>query len=188
MDARHPLISIIVLRKIQQRPSSSDGRLLYIAPLVKTLVIMQPKATFRQNEIMYYAMLAAQLLIALMMRFVLIQPDHSSSDDYSVIIPIILGVGIAMSFFFRNRAADTIPLTGTPTEKLNHYRRYLILQAAILEGCNLIIILLAMMDNNPRSFLWFVPGILVFLTLRPNKLNFLNDYQLSQTDLDRLEE
>lgn len=142
--------------------------------------------TFRQNEIIFYALLAGQVFIGLVLRFALMQPDSGTAGEYGTIIPIAVAAGIALSFFFRKRAADTIPETGTPTEKINHYRLYFILQVAVLEGANLIALVLAFLDNNARALLWFALGVVAFLALRPNKAKFQADYNLSMAEMDEI--
>lgn len=147
---------------------------------------MQVQNTFRQNEILFYALLVGQVLVGGMLRFVLLDSNRSASSEYSTIVTIVLITCFVLTLFFRKRASDTIPLTASPAEKMDHFRKYLILQAAFLEGANMIILLLAFMDNNSKYLPWFVVGVVGFLTLRPNKLKFQEEYKMTPAEFEQV--
>lgn len=146
---------------------------------------MDAPITFRQNVILYYAMLAGQLLFVLIIRFVFIKPERGISTEFSTLIPIIVAAGVVLALFVKRKGSESALKNGTLSEKMDHYRRYLIVQLALLEGANLLALVLSFLDNNPKSLLWFYLGLLVFLTLRPNRQKFQSDYNLSQSEMEQ---
>lgn len=142
--------------------------------------------SFKQIDIMFFAMLAGQVLVGLLLRFVLMVPERSMTDNFGWLAPIIVSVGIALALVFRRTGSVSAPKQGSISEKFHHYRKHLLLQLAALEIANIMALLLSILDNNPKTFYWFVLGVLFFLTLRPNKLKIQEDYNLSPSEMEQM--
>ena len=156
-----------------------------------------PKEHLQQMNILFFALLAGQLMIvAFMYFFVGKQPlDNGAEMSVASGIDPILIVGclifvaaVSASFFMYNKKkVEGAQLSGTLMEKLGHYRTSFVMRAALLEGPNLVMIMLYFFVSSNMIFMVLLAiGIALFLMIRPTADRIAEDYQLSGSEQNEL--
>ncbi len=141
---------------------------------------------FKANYIIYYALVAGQVLIALVVSYLLIGSeitfDWDMSNPFHLIAPIFILSCISMSsFLFTKKMEEAKSITGL-FPKLEHYRSAIILRSAIMEGANLVCIMIFFLEQNYFFLLLFSIGLGVFLLVRPSEEMFREKYRLTEEE------
>lgn len=148
-----------------------------------------PANDFKRSYILYYALIAGQVLIALIISYLMIGSEITFSWDMSnpfhLTAPILMLSCISMSsLLFTKKMEEAKSITGL-FPKLEHYRSAIILRSALLEGANLICIIFYFLELNYFFLLLFFIGLGAFLLIRPSEDMFKEKYRL--TEEERLE-
>ena len=148
----------------------------------------QQPTTFKTVQILFYALLGGQLFFGLVIFFLMKNDlaDRSVESPYHIIIPMAVVLGIAASRMIWQKQKGGIPLKASAKEKIEHYRRALVMRAAIAEGANLIALLFTFSFATIPYLLWFGLGIATFALLRPTLDGFSQEYQLTQNEIEEV--
>ncbi len=155
-----------------------------------------PKEILQQINILFFALIAGQLLIFFALFFAVGQlertsfgPDESLSvDPLTLIGSIIFFSALGLSFFlYKKRKEAGAQMSGSLMEKLEHYRKSFIIRVFFLEGGNLVAILYYFFISLDIIFVaYFGLGLLLFLMARPTADRISQDYQLSGAEQNEL--
>ncbi|MEZ4932688.1 MAG: hypothetical protein R2788_11275 [Saprospiraceae bacterium] len=139
---------------------------------------IQP-ASFKRTQILYYGLFIGQALMGLVM-FYAMETDLKKEvvPPFNFVIPGAVLFGLMASYFIGQMRNNGIPTNGTIQEKLTHYQSTSILKFALMEGGNLISLVLTFMMANTNYLMWFGLGLAAFFLLRPNKDSFMEQYQV----------
>ncbi len=147
------------------------------------------KEHFKNLNLMYAGLLIGQVLFFLIILYVVWGSIGSSGVvplDYNTQL-VLAAAGLVAVFFgakaignlFRNQA---LTKKQDVHEKLNTYRKSLILRWVLAEGVNIMILIIALLEQNQSLLLFFGLGILVFLSFKPSPIAFAQAYNLSMED------
>lgn len=153
------------------------------------------KEQINQNNILYLALFGGQMMLALVMVFINNTTATAESEavstidsSYTMIAALITVGAIALSFFLYNkRKAEGARLAGDLEGKLAHYRASFVMRASLIEGANLVAILFYFSEGNVFYLILFTIGIAAFLMVRPTVPKIIEDYQLSSTEQQELQ-
>ncbi len=73
-------------------------------------------------------------------------------------------------------------------EKLEHYRNLIIIRCAMVEGGNLMALILALLSGQGFFFMLFLAGLIAFVYFRPSKAEFMRDFNLTPEEERRFDE
>lgn len=156
----------------------------------KTFIMLESvaaKKSFQSTQVIYYALLAGQLLFATIIILVINQPTGAFkielSDTFTLISVLATVSVLALSNFIYNRQIMRASHMDTLAQVLPHLTTTTILRAAPIEGVNLLNLVFLMMTNNPFFLLPFALGILIFLSVRPTIDLLRRDYNLGEDTL-----
>jgi hypothetical protein len=144
--------------------------------------MVSTKEYFNHLNILCYAMLAGQILFALIARFVLLTPDATPQyiigpqEDLYGLVAYMLAMVFLSRFMDHSRMKSAATLKKLDGDTFTHYRSTVILRLAILEGAALFIIVLAIVTYN-ALMLWLTgPMLLAFFLARPTAEEFDRRY------------
>lgn len=150
------------------------------------------KEQFRQINILYLALAGGQVAICAVLIFLLNQRDtnavaeDASMEIYKMIIPFIVLFGVGAAWYMnRLRIAQGATLKSLE-EKVQHFRTTVITRSALIEGPNLLVLILAFLLNQMTYFAFFALGFAAFLYFRPTVDQFIRDYQISGSEEQQL--
>lgn len=147
---------------------------------------MDYKETFRQINIIYYALLAGQILFCSVIVFALQDPETRQTGwpeaPFGLIVPIVLASLLPLVFFINNRQLQQAAEQENLLSKLAHYRTLVLLRSALIEGANLFCLVCLLLENNSTFLIFFGAGLLLFLYFRPSVNEFLQHYQLNGSE------
>lgn len=149
---------------------------------------MQQPFTFKQAQILYFALLVGQVLIGIILFFQMQNGPYRAEVEkpFDLLIPALVILGIGISQFLQRKQLASAPVSAPLAEKLAHFRRWLVMKCGVAEAGNLLALALTFMFGNTTSFMWFGVGVALFFFLRPTPDGFAVDYQLSQEERDKL--
>lgn len=141
---------------------------------------------FKANYILYYALVAGQVLIALVISYLMMDSEITFSWDmnepFYLIAPILILTCISMSsFLFSKKMEEAKNIKGL-FSKLEHYRSAIIIRSAFLEGANLACIMFYFLEQNYFFLLLFFIGFGAFLLVRPSEEIFRKIYRLTEEE------
>ena len=146
------------------------------------------QATFKQTQVLFYALLAGQLMICLVLLLISskshINPslDMSFGDIKQLLMILLVPAAIMGShYLYSNKSREGKQLKGFE-EKLMHFRASSILRWALLEGVNLITLIFFFLTKNYFFLLIFGFGFLIFFFTRPTENGFTEDYKLNSQE------
>ena len=150
----------------------------------------------KQMGILYLALIAGQLGMFAVLFFVagniISEPESGDGaiggSSLALIFALFCMMAIGMSFFIYNKRKESgRQLTGDLVEKLTHYRASFMVRAALIEGANLLaLIVYFFIESNYVLLLLFAIGIAAFLLIRPTIDRIVEDYQLSSSEQSEL--
>jgi hypothetical protein len=147
---------------------------------------MHAKELFRQINILYYSLLAGQVLFCSVVVFAILDPETRQTGwpeaPFGLVVPVLLAGIIPIVFFINNRQLQQAPTQEDLPAKMTHYRNLVILRSALIEGANLFCLVVLLLENNSTFLIFFGAGLLLFLYFRPSVNEFLQYYQLSGTE------
>lgn len=144
------------------------------------------KDHFRNLNLMFTALSIGQILFFLIILYVVWGETGASSsldiDQQTLLIVGAVGfIGITYAArgvgnYFRNKAVtEKQPLE----KKVNTYRTSLITRWAMVEGFNLFILIMAMLQQDKLLLVIFGAGLIVFFSLKPSATAFAQAYDLN---------
>lgn len=141
---------------------------------------------FKGNHILYYALVAGQALIALIISYLMMGNEISFSWEmdnplYLIAPFLMLGCISVSSFLFIKRMEEAKLVKGL-SGKLEHYRSAIILRSALLEGANLACIIFFYLEHNYFFLFLFFIGLGAFLLIRPSEEMFKEKYKLTEEE------
>lgn len=151
---------------------------------------MNPTTLFQQTRILYFALLAGQLLFFIMVVFVLNTPDVFESGwpepPFGIIVPLVTIGAIGAAFLVNKKRLNEGAAAGDLEQKMAHYRSTVIVRSALLEGANILSIVLALIQPSTMFLAFFGLGIVIFLYFRPSVDEFSQYYGLSAAEQSEL--
>ncbi|PHN05439.1 hypothetical protein [Flavilitoribacter nigricans] len=143
---------------------------------------MNAKEVFRQTNILYFSLLAGQVLFCSVIVFAILNPETRQTGwpegTYGLLVPAILVGVLPLVFFINNRQLSQGSEEENLPAKMAHYRTLVILRSALIEGVNLFSLVILLLENNTTFLIFFGAGLLLFLYFRPSMNEFLQHYQL----------
>lgn len=140
------------------------------------------KDTFNHINIVYYALLAGQILFCSVIVFAIQDPETRQTGwpeaPLGLIVPILLAGLLPLVFFINNRQLNRAAEQENLLSKVAHYRTLVLLRSALIEGVNLFCLVCLLLENNSTFLIFFGAGLLLFLYFRPSVSEFLQHYQL----------
>ena len=138
---------------------------------------------FKPNIILWLALLAGQLMIAVIFIFIVGNKEGGMTIPYkgfaglmpSICLAVTASATILSNFLYKRKQAN-IPLTASLDDKLTHYRESFVLRAAPLEAANLLSLIFMFLENNLAYFTIVIVGVLLFLQTRPDEGEFRRGY------------
>ncbi|NUN99183.1 MAG: hypothetical protein HUU01_01070 [Saprospiraceae bacterium] len=147
---------------------------------------------FKQLNVLFYALTAGQLLFCAVALFLRSQGAEAFNEasqfdnTLTMVTPFLaLGAFTAAWFVHKIRTAQGGQQKELG-EKMQHYRLTVLLRSAMIEGGNIILLIVYLLSGRPIHLAWFAAGVLLFLYFRPSRDNFVRDYQLSLEEESQL--
>jgi hypothetical protein len=149
---------------------------------------LSPKQLFQSIQVLYYSLLAGQLIIAAV--FVVL---NNSDDGGGMFAPIefgesqmyiliagglLIGCQVLARYIYYMRKNGISDLKDLK-EKVGHYRSSVIARSGLMEGANLIALIFFFLEGNTLFLLIFAIGLAGFLLFRPSLHEFETDYPVS---------
>lgn len=149
----------------------------------------------KQMGILYLGLITGQLLIFLLL-FLFVDGVPAEQVGSGVIegntmviaIAIFCLTSIGAGFFlFNKRKEEGRRLPGEVGDKLMHYRTGFLIRGALIEGANLVALVVHFfIEKNMIYLVLFAIGIGAFLLIRPTTDRIIEDYQLSANEQSEL--
>jgi|GEM_PF-1050598 len=144
------------------------------------------KDHFKNLNLMFTALSIGQILFFLIILYV-VWGDTGASNTLAIDQQTLLIVGavgfIGVTYaarglgnYFRNKAVTEKQAL---EKKINTYRISLITRWAIVEGFNLFILIMAMLQQDKVLLVVFGAGLIVFFSLKPSATAFAQAYDLN---------
>jgi hypothetical protein len=137
------------------------------------------KSYFQQLNTLFFAFLAAQLLLCIVALFLVLSENALVPNAQSIFLWIgaLVLMGLtALGFRFYRNSEKNIPQLLNVEQKMEHYRRYSLIRWASIESANLLMIVMLLLEHNFYVLCLFGIGILFFWYTRPNKEVFEKRY------------
>lgn len=134
------------------------------------------KDHLKNLNVLYLALIAGQVLICGIFLFLTIQGKEEATSHYIFIGPLLSIATITAAFMLYNTHKKQAKKIKDEDEKLLHHRSTNIIRWALLEGGNLINVILFFLEGNYIYLLFFAMGLLAFLMLRPTEKAFKEEY------------
>lgn len=140
---------------------------------------------FRLTSQIYMALFLGQLLFAGIVFWMITGKTADASENYRSFsfdrLPLMIALtGLTGALLMNKlRTAQGALLSDIPLI-LRHYHTTVLLRSAILEGCNLIVLTLALINGNLYYLGYFAVGMVGFLYFRPTPDSLSREYGLTQ--------
>ena len=144
-------------------------------------------ANWRSLTVIFYSLLAGQLLFAAVIYFLVVVERTEMLDtlfgpDNDFTYLALYGVAMLTGAYFMDQTrSKNIPATatGNPTAALNHYRVTIILRSAIWEAGTIMVLVCALLLGNVQ-ILWLALGLsaLGAVLFRPRREEFRQRYDV----------
>ncbi len=146
---------------------------------------------YKQTSLVYTALFIGQLLFAVLVIWMITSKGANATDGYRSYtleqLPLIIALTGLTGAFLMNRLRTS---QGAGLQHigqiLQHYHTTVILRSAILEGCNLIVLTLALLHGNLLYLIYFGLGMAGFLYFRPSPEGLANEYGLTRQQEEEL--
>lgn len=151
----------------------------------------QHPASYKQIQILFFALLAGQVMIGAVIYFLLITGEFApktGENMFNYIVPVVVLGSVAASVFINRHVGQRAGEQAGLQEKLLHYRTRNILRWAVLQGGNMIALVLAALEGDTLLLFWFAFGVMAFAVMRPSLDKFREEYQLTNTERQELEQ
>ncbi len=132
----------------------------------------------KQTNIIYLALLAGQVLLAVVIYLLLIDPEKGVQDGrlYQWLVPLVIVGVVVAARAFDNWYLNQAKPSQDQQYKERHYVGRVIMRLAIVEGGNLLALMVAIITNNPLYILFCGMGLGVFYFFRPKASEFEEQY------------
>ena len=144
------------------------------------------KEKFNQLNLIHLAMLIGQVVFCAVIFFVAPLEQIESSDEsplFSTAAPLVLIAAFGVVYYLNKQIRQYAPEPGGElNEKLDHYRKRVLLRMGAIEGANLVVLVATMTSNDLNLLVYFLVGLLAFLYYRPSEKEFVRSYGLSEED------
>ncbi len=137
------------------------------------------KSYFQQLNTLFFALLAAQLLFCGLTVFILLSEKSLSSNTDSVLLWVASAMMLSttsLGFRLYRNSEKNIPSLLNIEQKMGHYRQHSLIRWACIEGPNLFMIVIVLMEHNQYALFLFFVGIAIFWFTRPSKEAFEQRY------------
>lgn len=149
------------------------------------------KAFFQQLYVIFLALLAGQLLFAGVVYYLVSNNmmDSQPMEDaiFKNLVPILIIAGAGAAYWFNRQRGQSGQAVETLAAREQHYRSSVIVRSALMEGANFFAIIAALITQNLVFLLYFAVGLLAFIYFRPSKDEFINQYDLTQEEIERMD-
>ncbi len=155
---------------------------------------MVPKTFLRSVNILFMALVAGQVMFALVAIFVVRMKQTVAGFDRQFIdvalwlIPAIAVAGIAIGWLFFNARLKAVRAKGTLAEKLGGYQPAMIARLAIMEGPSLLALAVFLLSGEYIFLGTSAFVILAFLFNRPTKNRIVQQLQLHDDEKWQMED
>lgn len=140
------------------------------------------KQIFRQLNLFFFALLAGQMLFAFIVLLLEGLPRRLgtlSFDDPLLLAGIVVTFSaIGIAYWLNEQRKTQGAQLGNREEKALHFRNLVIMRCALVEGANIMALLLAFISGQGMFFVLFAAGLLAFVYFRPTTREFVRDYNL----------
>ena len=144
------------------------------------------KDQFRNLNLMFAALSLGQVLFLVIILYV-IWGETAAGNTLPIDKQTLLIVGAAgflgvayavraLGNYFRNKAVNE---KQSLEQKVSTYRTSLIMRWALVEGFNLLILIIAVLQQDKSLLLLFGAGLIVFFSLKPSTPAFAEAYKLN---------
>lgn len=144
------------------------------------------KDHFRNLDLMFTALSIGQILFLVIILYMLLgdmsQINTLAIDQQTLLMigaAVFLGIAYAargLGNHFRNKAVSEKQAL---EQKVSTYRTSLIVRWALVEGFNLLVLIIAFLQGDKTLLLFFGAGLIVFFSLKPSATAFAEAYELS---------
>jgi hypothetical protein len=145
---------------------------------------------FRALQILFFALLAGQIGVTILLYVVHTPPtvDASWAQEVTTWLPLLLVLQAGLAFFLSRKKLESARSQPTVEGKLEGYRVASILKWALLEGGTLISVVLFFVLGN-ITFLYYAGMMIVlFATQFPSRQRLVNDLDISANEQMRLDD
>lgn len=126
------------------------------------------QAWFRRLQVIYFALLAGQLIAAATLRLVMAPSDEQAGSP-NIFIGLIGVLVVAGHVVFRKKTAGLLS-KGTPNERMNEYFIAFLLRAALSEAAVLIgLVAYHFICSDQALYVATMAGLLNFVALLPQR-------------------
>ncbi len=150
------------------------------------------KQFFRQLHMLYGALLAGQMIFAVVVLVVSGLPTKLGSlsfeDPFLLFGVVVTFMSIFVAWWINDQRKAQGARLADIMEKTGHYRNLVIMRCAMVEGANLMALTFALASRQGFFFLLFSAGLTAFAYFRPSKQEFARDYNLRPDEEGFLEE
>lgn len=158
-----------------------------------------PKKQLQEMNILYLGLISGQIMMAVILWFFVGKQGGGESttelgrtigetNPIIFMIALVFVAAVSASFFLYNkRKEEGRKLEEALTDKLTHYRSSFILRMALLEGPNLMaLVLYFFIESHVLLMALFIIGLALFLMISPTVKRISEDYQLSVSEQSEL--
>lgn len=146
---------------------------------------MNLKEDFKNFNIIYYALLAGQIMIAIVIVGVLNGGNLGSipfsfGSVFTIVAAVLFAGILPLSLvLYKQGIKEAKTMDLSLSEKFTHYRMFCTRRLAMLEGPAMISMVLFFLENNYFFLFLFAIELLLFSQLRPTPEQFSEDFNLS---------
>ncbi len=149
---------------------------------------MTSGAYFKSIKIVHLALVIGVVFFTLISVFLQFNGfgtvGHELTNILLIVVPIIALVGVFASAFLFKKKLNGINGRSNLKEKMEDYRSALIVKLALIEGPSFFTIIAFLLTGNYIFLGIAVMLIIVFLIYKPSQTKFINDLELTNKELD----
>lgn len=138
---------------------------------------------FRSIQIIFAALLLGQLIFAGVVYFLIqsgeFPPQAENGKLFANLILVVLAASVGAAWLLNQFLGSRAIQEGDLRLKLGRYQQRVLLRLALIEGGNLMGIILTLLTGNVQNLAYMVLGLAMFLLFRPNIGELARDYGLS---------
>ena len=146
----------------------------------------QNATDFKSTKILYFALLTGQLLIAGVLFYLNYSSgstiELSPNNTFRMVAIIALVLGNFGSYYLYNNAKRVGSKLKDFSSKEVHFRKSSAMRWALLEGPNMICLVLYFLTKDVLLLLLFAIGVGGFLMAMPSAKQFAEDYDLTNSE------
>jgi hypothetical protein len=113
--------------------------------------------------------------------------DAGEDSGLGMILPFIVIGAFGAAYTVYNSRKATGAAIENLEEKVGHYVQSALLRLSVMEGANLMVLVLMYVQNDLSYLTYFALGLLGFLYFRPSRNQLINDYELSVSEQNELQ-